>query len=111
MVAQETPTIHDAVAFQAIAKQLRDGIAPDSLIAHPCLERLSQALRALDSGEGRPSPLDLAVLIRQALRFRGIQATGAAPPRLHVPVGPGWPESSDWELVGVDARLEEDGFV
>ena len=59
-----------AVAFRAIATQLRDGTEPAAPITHPCLDRLSQALRAhATSGASRPSGLDLAVLIRQALRF------------------------------------------
>ena len=111
MVAQESSTIHDAVAFQAITAQLQDGTTPGAVIGHPCLERLSQVVRSMESGDGRPSPLDLAVLVRQALRFRELQNEGANPPRLHVQTGAGWPESSHWNQVGIDARLEGEEFV
>ena len=86
---KEASSIRDGSAFQAIASQLRGLENPSSPIAHPGLERLSQALLSMDSGKGRASPLDLAVLIRQALRFREMQTEGSLTPRLYVPSGSG----------------------
>lgn len=107
-----TTEIKGGVAFRAIETQLRDGTEPDALIAHPCLDRLSQALRAHTiGGAGRPSGVDLAVLIRQALRFRERQDPEAAVPQLWVPSGHGWPSADLWEQVGVEARSEGAGFV
>jgi len=112
MATMTITTLHGAVAFRAIATQLRTGKGPDAPIVHPCLERLSQALRAHSTGGGgRPSGLDLAVLIRQALRFRKRQDPEAATPRLWVPSHQGWPSADHWEQVGVDATTEGAGIV
>ena len=104
--------LHGAVAFRAIATQLRTGKVPDAPIVHPCLERLSQALRDYGTGvAGRLPELDLAVLIRQALRFHERQSSSGAVPRLWMPSGHGWPEADLWAKVGVDIRNENNGFV
>ncbi len=112
MATATTAEFHGAVAFRAIAAQLRAGTEPGAPIAHPCLARLSQALRAHSSGgAGQPSGLDLAVLVRQALRFHERQVPGAGLPRLWVPTGRGWPSAECWAQVGVAARSEGSGYV
>ena len=112
MATARTAVLQGAVAFQGIAVQLRDGTEPEAPIAHPGLARLSQALHCrFASGVGRPSELDLVVLVRQALRFHELQVPGAGLPRLWAPSGQGWPSAELWAQVGVTARSEEGGFI
>lgn len=112
MATVTTAPLQGAVAFQAIASQLREGTEPRAPIAHPGLARLSRALQAHSvGGVGWSSDLDLAVLIRQALRFRERQAPGSGLPRLWIPSGQGWPSVELWEQVGVMARNEAGGFI
>ena len=59
--------------------------------------------RALASSDAKPSGLDLAVLVRQCLRFHESQSEFSVPLRIRVPQGPNWPTVPEWEMVGVDA--------
>ena len=59
--------------------------------------------RALASSDAKPSRLDLAVLVRQCLRFHESQSEFSVPLRIRVPQGPNWPTVPEWEMVGVDA--------
>ena len=62
---------------------------------------IARPIRAMDDGSA--SPLDLAVLIRHALRYeRGI---------LRVPATTAMPSAHDWAAVGVTATPIPDGFV
>lgn len=113
MVAEsQVEKLRGAVAFRAIASQLRDGTPPGNPVAHPGLARLSEVLRALASdANARPSRSDLAVLVRQAMRYYEQQMAGTGVARLWVPSGPGWPDPDLWAQVGVAARIEGDGFI
>ena len=103
--------LRGAVAFQSIANQLRDGTLPGTPFAAPCFERLSKALFALVSRlDERPSEIDLAILVRQVLRFHKLQM-GGTESRLWVPSGRGWPDAEHWQKVGIESRKQNSGFA
>ena len=111
MSADQSNELRGAIAFQSIASQLRDGTLPAVPFASPCFERLSKALFALVSClDERPSEIDLAMLVRQALRFHKLQ-TGGTDFHLWVPSGRGWPDAEHWRRVGMKARKQDNGFV
>ena len=110
-VIDQSNELRGAVAFQSIANQLRDGTLPGAPFAAPCFERLSKALFALVSRlDERPSAIDLAILIRQVLRFHKLQVGGTAS-RLWVRSGQGWPDDEHWRKVGIESRKQDSGFV
>lgn len=76
--------LQDAPAFAALASLLSGATAPESIVlANPALEHLRQAVE-----DGSASPLDLAVLIRQALVLEaGRQGSEVEDPRLPRPSG------------------------
>jgi len=101
-----------SVAFRAIASQLRGNVEPKAQFANPTFTRLSRVLKLLSSGvSDQPSKLDLAILIRQVLRFHEQNASSTDLPQFWVPSGQGWPDSEVWAKIGVIARNEENGFV
>ena len=86
--------------FATISRQLGFGATSSVYSVPTSFLRLS---RALASSDARPSRLDLAVLIRQCLRFHESQSAFPVPLRIRVPQGPNWPTVPEWEMVGVDA--------
>ncbi|MCY4618728.1 MAG: protein DpdF [Chloroflexi bacterium] len=84
-------------AFEALRSRLtgKQFAVPEE--APPPITRIFRALN-----EGSASSLDLAVLIRHALRQEG----GA----LRVPSGDGFPTAADWALVGVAATPVQGAF-
>lgn len=111
-MTRTTKLLQGSVGFRAIASQLRDNVESKAQFSHPAFTRLSRLLQLLSiGGSNRPSELDLAVLVRHALRFHEQNASGATIPRLWVPSGQGWPNSEIWAKIGVTARNEEHGFV
>ena len=91
----------------AISRQLGLGVSSSEYPVPNSLLRLS---RALASSDARPSRLDLAVLIRQCLRFHESQSEFSVPSRIRVPQVPDWPTVQEWELVGLDA-LPSDNWM
>ena len=91
-------------AYSAIARQLGVSGASNGYPAPNCFQRLDRALASTSArGPARASRLDLAVLIRQCLRFHYSQSGFLASARLRVPDGPTWPTIHEWDKVGVDA--------
>ena len=83
--------------FEALRARLAGEDAPVPDDAPP----IARPLRAMDDGSA--SPLDLAVLIRHALRYeRGT---------LRVPATDGMPSADDWASVGVTATPSGGGFM
>ena len=94
-------------AFEALSHQIWTGGEPIRTV-HPSYARLSHAVATLGTRSlHSPSSIDLAVLVRQALRFQQ-EATGALA-QLHVPVGGDWPSLDQWQRVGVHANITPDG--
>jgi ATP-dependent DNA helicase RecQ len=94
------PVLEGAAAFRAVeramARQDSGGLA-----AEPAFRRLQMALRSADRGlVDRPSPLDLGILVRQALRYWTIR-TGA--PRTAWMPDDRLGEPVDWRLLGITA--------
>ena len=111
VTTKTTEHIRGSAAFQALATEIRGGEKPSACFADPCFDRLSRAHQAHTRGApNRPSALDLAVLIRNVLRFHELQTSPGTPPRLWVPSGSGWPIPSQWTDVGIEARAEDKGF-
>ena len=91
-------------AYSAIVRQLGVSGASNEYPAPTCFQRLNRALASTNArGPARASRLDLAVLIRQCLRFHDSQSGFLASARLRVPDGPTWPTIHEWDKVGVDA--------
>ena len=100
----------DSEFFSAIARQLGvTGLSGEQRVP-TCLLRLGWALASIDARQsGRPSRLDLAVLIRQCLRNNDSQSDFQAATRIRVPQGPSWPTVQEWDMVGMSAVPSEDG--
>ena len=98
--------------FFAIARQLGvTGLSGEQPVP-TCLLRLGGALASIDARQfGRPSRLDLAVLIRQCLRNNDSQSDFQAATRIRVPQGPSWPTAQEWEMVGMSAVPTENGIT
>lgn len=60
-------------------------------------------------GDLPPSPLDLAVLLRQALRFQTIQEGASESARLFLSDGFAWPSEAEWHATGCDFRKTDEG--
>ncbi len=96
-------------AFEALSHQV---LAAEefSHTAYPSLNRLMRAVAALREGAlDRPSPIDLAILVRQVLRFQ--QETTGADAQLSVPVKDGWPSLNHWRLTGVHTQAGKDSVL
>ena len=98
-------TYPDNGLLTAIASLLGLGNDANTLPVPTCFQRLR---RALTSIEARPSKLDLAVLVRQCLRFHDSQSESPVASRIRVPQGPNWPSTREWELVSMNSWPEED---
>ena len=100
----------DSEFSPAIARQLGvTGLSGEQRVP-TCLLRLDGALASIDARQsGRPSRLDLAVLIRQCLRNNDSQSEFQAATRITVPQGPSWPTVQEWEMVGMSAVPSENG--
>ena len=94
----------------AIARQLGvTGLSGERPVP-TCLLRLDKALASIDERQsGRPSRLDLAVLIRQCLRNYDSRLDFPAATRIRVPQGPSWPTVEEWDMVGMSAVPTENG--
>lgn len=103
------PQLSGPAAFAAVARFLATGDFPSGVPAEPHLARLVLAVRTV--GKGRASALDLAVLVRQALRYQDQQPHASQQARLVVPIRDGWPGQSVWDSVGVDATATSDGYA
>ena len=69
-----------------------------------CFRRLGRALASFDARlPERPSGLDLAILIRQCLRYHESQSGFSVSPRVTVPQETNWPTREEWELAGIQA--------
>lgn len=96
-----------ARAFRAVELAL-SGKSVDEIAVEPAFARLQLALRSAEqSAVDRPSPLDLGVLVRQALRYWSVR-TGVDQ-TLWVPAMPGLAESKDWSSIGVAATPTRGG--
>ena len=91
--------------LSAISRQLGFGASSSVYPVPTSFLRLS---RALATSDARPSRLDLAVLIRNCLRFHESQSGFSVPSRIRVPQVPDWPTVQEWELVGLDALPSDD---
>jgi len=96
-----------ASAFGAVQHVLRGGVVEPRMLSEPAFARLYSAL---DSTWVRPSPLDLAVLIRHALRYHALQQENGESVRTFVLRGDGWPTAEQWKQVGIDALQVDNGF-
>lgn len=105
--------VYGAAAFAAISRQLAgDEPANPECFAEPALRRLAAALQERQAGgPARPSPLDLGVLVRQALRYRELQTGGVEPAAVRVPALTGSLSESEWGRLGVSAVQVPGGYV
>jgi ATP-dependent DNA helicase RecQ len=100
-------TLTGASAFGVVQDVLRGEAVEPRLLSEPAFARLCSAL---DGTQGRPSPLDLAVLIRHALRYHALQQENGESIRTFVRDGDGWPTAEQWYLVGIDTLAADNGF-
>ncbi|MFO1431285.1 MAG: protein DpdF [Candidatus Competibacteraceae bacterium] len=75
-----------------------------STFAEPAFERLRSALATPRSR----SPLDLAVLIRQALAYENGRRGSDNEATLRLPMRSSWPGPAEWRQVSVDAQRQQD---
>ena len=100
-------------AFEAICQRLTGSKTVDSLprFEEPAYQRLIDALYACQqAGKYRPSPLDIAVLTRQFLRYREFQTNDNSAPIVKIQGGAGWPSETDWKRVNIEAKIIPEGF-
>ena len=91
-------------SFSTIAGQLGIGGIRDGDHIPACFQRLGRALVSMDSRlPKRPSAMDLAILIRQCLRYQEKRSDFSVSPRITVPQGTNWPTREEWERVGIHA--------
>src|SRR5262245_48945207 len=94
--------IYGHAAFQALSQFLAaKSHSGDSLpeLREPAFARVITALRE----PGSASCLDVAVLIRQALRYQCLNSLSGIAARLSVPIGDPFLTAAEWEAVGVEA--------
>jgi ATP-dependent DNA helicase RecQ len=97
-----------ARAFSVVRHALSGEVVEESpVLSEPAFTRL---LSALQGTQARPSPLDLAVLIRHVLRHHAMQQEGGEAVRTFVHAGDGWPTEQQWRQVGIDVQPAADGF-
>ena len=90
---------------------MRGGEKPNNYLGNPCFRRLGHALEShFGNNEHKPSKLDLAVLIRQVLRFNELQTPTLAASRLWVPSDCDWPDPRAWSEVGVETLRSDRGY-
>lgn len=94
-------------AFDALERLLADAEMTDAILEEPVLCRVQQAL---ENGP-RPSALDLAVLIRQVLRFHTLQYGGSDLVRMTIQRGSNWPTEAEWQAVGVKAQAAREKYL
>jgi superfamily II DNA/RNA helicase len=70
--------------------------------------RIFAAIRCLQGGAYRPGPADLAILVRQVLRFEQ-ERQGGASPLLAIPTGLPWPSPAEYERFGLEVLRSTPG--
>ena len=98
-------------SFRTIASQVGiEGISDEDYLP-ACFVRLGVTLASIDARlPERPSGLDLAILIRQCLRYHESQSDFTVPPRITVPQGTKWPTLPEWQTAGMHAFPSEEGL-
>ncbi len=94
-------------AFEAIERLLTEEQVEDAIFAEPLFRRVQSALR----DQAQSSPLDLAVLIRQLLRFQTLRYSGSTPACLQIKGESDWPTDAEWEKVGVKVKPDQDNLL
>ncbi len=94
-------------AFEAIKRLLTGEQVEDVTFTEPLFHRVQSALR----GQIRSSPLDLAVLIRQVLRFQTLRYSGSTPAWLQIKGESDWPTEAEWKKVGVMVKPDQDNLL
>jgi ATP-dependent DNA helicase RecQ len=97
--------VDGAEALRAI-ERLLNGEQIEVSFAEPTTARLASVLHS-----GDWSTLDLAVLVRQVLRFNSLPSAGGRPVQLVASSGSSWPDEELWARVGVDARSGGHGYT
>ena len=93
-------------AFEAVEHTLSNEVG-NFTFEEPLFQRIQRAL----TNRAQLSPLDLAVLIRHALRFQALQHPSSGQPRLWVKREVGWPTEAEWHTAGVKANTVDDKFL
>lgn len=101
-------SLRGARAFSVVARALAGEPAEPPPLAEPAFARLLSALR---DPAARPSPLDLAVLVRHALRHHQMQPEGSGSESVFVRGGPSWPAPEDWARVDAEATPASGGYL
>jgi ATP-dependent DNA helicase RecQ len=101
-------SLRGARAFSIVVRALAGEPAEPTPLAEPAFARL---LSALCDPALRPSPLDLAVLVRHALRHHQMQPEGSGSGPVFVRGGPTWPTPEDWARVDADATPTSGGYL
>lgn len=110
--AGEEPLI-GAAAFAALQRQLlgEEPLAPKRF-SEPALRRLAAVWeQRITHGVAQPRPMDLAVLVRQVLRFEELRTASRDGTFLRLPAEAGLPGFDDWDRVGVQAQETTNGFL
>ena len=98
-------------SFSTIAGQLGIGEVRGGNHIPACFQRLGRALASFDARlPERPSGLDLAILIRQCLRYHESQSGFSVSPRITVPQETNWPTREEWELAGIQSFPAQAGM-
>ncbi|MSR09287.1 MAG: ATP-dependent DNA helicase RecQ [Gammaproteobacteria bacterium] len=98
-----------ADAFSALRLFLEGDGESGVRFREPIFARLHGALTPAETAS-QTSSLDVAILVRQALRYYHIQMRTADSPTLWIPQGGRWPSEEQWRSVGVTAIAEGTGY-
>jgi hypothetical protein len=100
-------------AFEVMRRRLAgEAVMSPTCFEEPALQRLTDVLDELEErGSAPPSPLDLAILVRQVLRYEELRYKATTPISVKVRTGAQWPSADDWNSVGVDARRTGDSYL
>ena len=111
MTTETERILRGPIAWEAIADQIRSGTTPTGQFETQCFTRLSNVLQYRSvNGRRHASDLDLAILVRQVLRFYSLQTKLPSAARLWVPSTDEWPDENLWEKVGINASSESGGL-
>lgn len=95
------------VAFETLERLLMGEQLGDVPFEEPLFRRIQSVLR----NQSQSSPLDMAVLLRQALRFQTLRYPSSTPASLRVRCETGWPTEAEWARVGLTAKPVQGNFL
>lgn len=96
-----------ARAFAMLQRVLNSEQVEPARLPEPAFNRL---FSTLTDKQTLHSSLDLAILVRHALRYHSLQQGQGESVRMKMRRGEGWPTADQWNSVGVSAEPTDSGF-